>query len=362
MVVVTTLRPKAFGNLLGDVIKKGYCTGCASCVSSCPVLSLTMRCEKPTIIGTCINCEICYYQCPRTVFSVEDFERELFGRTRRGDEPFGVVRSVHAARSVDPNVKMVGTDGSFVTSLLLHALKNRKIDCAVISSIDPSERWKPIPKVAVTPEDVIRNAGTRYTSCPMILGLQEAVRDMGRRSVAFVGTGCAIEGVRKSRFIPKEYWDLGIHVKLAVGLFCMESFTDRLLKEYLPSNKVNLDEATKFHITKGRLIIKGKDSVLFKVPVKELSCYAMDGCHVCVDSTAEFADISVGGIGSEEGWSTVVVRSEVGEVFFKELLGAGCIEAKPLSAESFQDIIKFNALKKKQVEEGSHPSFPRASL
>jgi coenzyme F420 hydrogenase subunit beta len=233
------------------------------------------------------------------------------------------------------------------------------VDAAIISTVDPNYKWKPVPKVAVDPEDVINNAGTKYTSCPMLIGLREAVRDMEKMNVAFVGTGCTIEGIRKSRFLKKDYWNLGQHVKLAIGLFCMESFSDKLLREYLPKQGVNLEEVTKFHISKGSLILFKGDTIIFKVPVKILGEYATEGCHVCVDSTAEFADISVGGIGSEPGWSSVFIRSRMGELFFERVLKSGCIEAKPLPPEGLQNIIKFQELKIKMVQNKSKESFPK---
>ena len=101
---------------------------------------------------------------------------------------------------------------------------------------------------------------------------------------------------------------------------------------------------------------------MLKAPIKDLSQYSIDGCHLCVDSTAEFADISVGGIGSDKGWTTVVLRSETGEVFFNESLKSGCIEAKPLTEDGHSKVIKFNKLKRKQVEENSQGSFPRGSI
>ena len=36
------------------------------------------------------------------------------------------------------------------------------------------------------------------------------------------------------------------------------------------------------------------------------------GCNFCDDFTNKFADISVGSVGTPDGYSTVIVRSEVG--------------------------------------------------
>jgi coenzyme F420 hydrogenase subunit beta len=47
--------------------------------------------------------------------------------------------------------------------------------------------------------------------------------------------------------------------------------------------------------------------------VKELDHAVEKACGFCDDFTSRFADISVGSAGSGEGFSTVIVRSDVGE-------------------------------------------------
>ncbi len=351
--MTTVLKLKAFGSLISEVIRPGLCTGCGACVASCPVLALTMKGEQPAIIDRCINCGICYYQCPETSYSIEEFEKSIFGRVRRDDEPFGVYKSCFTARALNPDVRKVGTDGGFVTALLLYMMDNGKIDGAVICSKSNTELWKAEPKVAVNRDEIINNAGTKYTVCPMILGLSNAVRDLGKKSVAFVGTDHTIVAVRKSQLIKNEYWGLGGYVKLTIGLFCMECFSNRLLKEYIPNKGVDLSKITKFHITRGRFIIYSGDEVLLKAPIKELDPYVLQSCHKCLSLTAELADISVGGIGSEPGWTTVIIRSEQGEKFFNEALNAGYIEAKPLPTEGFNTVVKSSTFKRKKATESS---------
>ncbi len=48
-------------------------------------------------------------------------------------------------------------------------------------------------------------------------------------------------------------------------------------------------------------------------------------CLRCTDYTCRFADISVGGLGSEDGFNTIVVRTEKGMEVFEGALKAGYI-------------------------------------
>ncbi len=72
-------------------------------------------------------------------------------------------------------------------------------------------------------------------------------------------------------------------------------------------------------------------------------------CHVCGDFTAEFADLSVGSVGSPDGWSTVIVRSQRGEQALEAAEKAGLIKIKPVEeGKSGLGIIKRLAKRKKR--------------
>lgn len=346
--VTKPVPPKAFGVLLATIVKKGLCCGCGNCVAACPVIALTMKGETPAITGICVACEICYYQCPKVGFPSGKYEEMLFGRTRRGDEPIGVVREVYTARAVNEEFRSRGTDGGVVTALLSYLLKNGVIDGAVVCGVDSKEPWKAIPVLAVNDEDLIKTAGTKYTSAPMMLGLAEAVREHGRGSLAFVGTGCRVEALRKTQFEVKNYYWWGEQVKIAIGLFCFESFYDKILREYLPGKGVDLSKVTKFHITKGRFLVYSGSNILLKASLKETAQYALPSCSTCTNVTNEYADISVGGAGSPDGWNTVVLRSEIGEKLFKAAIEAGFIEATPISKEGLEAVVKLAGLKRRK--------------
>jgi coenzyme F420 hydrogenase subunit beta len=48
----------SFGRLRKDIIKPGICAACGACAASCP--SIVLEGEKPTLIGPCTACDICY--------------------------------------------------------------------------------------------------------------------------------------------------------------------------------------------------------------------------------------------------------------------------------------------------------------
>ncbi|MHA2035916.1 MAG: Coenzyme F420 hydrogenase/dehydrogenase, beta subunit C-terminal domain, partial [Promethearchaeota archaeon] len=58
--------------------------------------------------------------------------------------------------------------------------------------------------------------------------------------------------------------------------------------------------------------------------------YARHNCHFCEDLTADCSDISVGSIGSQSGWSSVITRTKSGEKIFKDAIKKGLIESQSL--------------------------------
>ncbi|MEM2876356.1 MAG: Coenzyme F420 hydrogenase/dehydrogenase, beta subunit C-terminal domain, partial [Candidatus Bathyarchaeia archaeon] len=114
---------------------------------------------------------------------------------------------------------------------------------------------------------------------------------------------------------------------------CSECFDyhgliEKHLKEELGLNPV---EIMKMNI-KGRMIIDLRSGRV-EVPLKRLKAYTIHGCESCPDFSAEFADVSAGGVGLE-GWTLTVIRSVRGEEIFNLALGDRLIEAKPVEKDS----------------------------
>jgi len=97
----------------------------------------------------------------------------------------------------------------------------------------------------------------------------------------------------------------------------------------------------KFDISSGKFnVYGGSGENLLSVSVKELEKYSRRGCMVCSDLTARLADISVGGIGSKPGFSTVIVRTDIGEKIFKRALELNAIRAEEISEQGLKSLVK----------------------
>jgi coenzyme F420 hydrogenase subunit beta len=323
-----------FGRLSQEVIRSGVCTRCGTCVSICPEKALVMEDETPRLVGKCTACGICYRACPRTITSIKsligDYVAAFVGKT-----------------ALD---KVKGQDGGIVTSLLLYALDNNLIDAAIVTQKSEKEPWKPVAKIATSAEDILKSSGSVYSHSQTVEALIEAI-NKGHRSIAFVGTPCNIDAVAKMQTQPFGILQLFMKAKiLKIGLFCMDSFDCEGIKEFFEEEKgIPLSSISKMGIASGKFNIIYDNDKSDACPVKDLDRCRSTSCHYCRDFTSELADISVGSVGSPEGFSTILVRTGVANELLEDAMENGYLTLKPLDREGLQKVLNLARLKKVQM-------------
>ena len=96
--------------------------------------------------------------------------------------------------------------------------------------------------------------------------------------------------------------------------------------DHLQENVLGLEAVKKLDIKGKELRVYDKEGTLHIVPFDDIEAYGNAGCFVCQDYTAELADISVGSVGSEPGWSTVLTRTDKAEDLLTGARAQGYIE------------------------------------
>jgi coenzyme F420 hydrogenase subunit beta len=207
-----------------------------------------------------------------------------------------------------------GQDGGVASTLLISGMQKGLFDSALV--VKRMDGYWAEAVVAENVDDILQAKGTKYIRVHFMSKLLDLLAK-GKRKVAVVGTPCLVRAARRvQQGLLSEYPDLELTI---IGLFCFEEFNYWTLKaETKRLLNVDLDSAEKTQIRKGKYIVRvdGKDS---SVNVKELSAAVENGCLRCPDFTAVYSDISVGSVGSEDGYSTVIVRSDVGEKLLEKL-------------------------------------------
>jgi len=345
-------KPKIFGHLMAEVIRKNLCVSCGACEAVCPVISIELVEGTPKLVGLCTACGMCYNNCPQAEFEVEELEKQVFGRARKEDEAeIGVFMACYAVRAKDSDTLEKCQDGGAVTAILSKFLADGG-ECAVVAGLEEGRVWVPKPMVALSKEEVALGAGTKYTPSPTLVGVASAVNEYEKRRVAVVGTPCQMRALRKIE--TGVYSDAKIReaADLAVGLFCMETFSHSSLMEFLEKEKVDASKVTKFDIKKGKFIAYQDGEAVYSVKLSRVKEHVRPCCHLCDDFAAEFADLSVGNVGSPDGWSTVVVRTERGEAALRAAEKGGLVEVKPLEEvkPGLKSVVKLAKMKKKKAK------------
>jgi coenzyme F420 hydrogenase subunit beta len=121
----------------------------------------------------------------------------------------------------------------------------------------------------------------------------------------------------------------------SVGLFCKHSFNPKKLKEEVKKLlDVDIDQAEKTQIRGDKFVVQvsGKE---YSCNVDQLNNAIEAGCTYCNDFPAMFADLAVGSTGSENGCSTVLVRTEKAKLCWDTIeFTKGAVKKDEIAASS----------------------------
>jgi len=325
--------PKIFASLQAEVINKELCTFCGGCIAACPVnVVVPAPEEKPTLKGRCILCGLCYYSCPRVELPLRAIEQAFFDRDRTEKEAIlGIHHEIWSARSTDEAILKVCQDGGVVTSLLGHALKNKVIDHAVVVGTDSANHWRPRGVVISNSDQLAQVASSKYTATGSLAALADAVAGYPASKLAIVGLPCQIQTLR--RMHTRGNSKLTEQIAFTIGLFCYNTYRYQGLIQELVVKQHNVDpgQITKMECKNNLFRAYQGDQVKIEVPLKKLTPYVLPGCQKCRDFTAELADISIGHAGSEEGWCTVITRTEKGVKLLEDCCTTGFVQRRTVS-------------------------------
>jgi coenzyme F420 hydrogenase subunit beta len=144
-------------------------------------------------------------------------------------------------------------------------------------------------------------------------------------TIAFVGVPCQIQALRKTNELVGQFKDT-----ISIGLFCRENWSFSCMRALVEDDYgVSLDSVEKFDIKKGKLKLF-HDGKMTDIPLAETHPYVRINCQICLDFSAELADVSVGAVGTPKGWSTIIVRTKKGEEIVEGAREKGYIDVKDI--------------------------------
>lgn len=357
---------KTFFNLVQDIQKPGLCHHCGGCVTFCTAINygaLEMsEAGKPQYkdVEKCIECGICYMICPE-IHEIDEEQKRLVSWS----SPMGRVLHTAVARSTEEEVRSRATDGGVVTALLLQLFDRGQINGAIVTR--QTGLFQREPWLALSRDDILESAGFHFdTSHGMKLFSDEystyapSVHELGHmaqqglRRIAFVGTPCQINTVRRMEVLGIVPADA---IKYHFGLFCTGNFA------FGPDQRNRLeevggfkwDEVARINI-KEELLVHLLSGEKKSIPLEKLEFMKRYACRFCSDYSAEFADISFGGLGAEEGWTTVITRTPVGRAVYASARGEVIEEYQAkdgshVGAKVLSKVQKWSGTKKEKAAE-----------
>jgi coenzyme F420 hydrogenase subunit beta len=141
-----------------------------------------------------------------------------------------------------------------------------------------------------------------------------------------VGTPCQVRTIRKMQYLGILPADV---IRYTIGLFCAENLSfdaqgrskleTRLHFDFADVDKMNVKESFNITLTSGRTI---------RVPFEELDDLARPSSLVCTEFANDYADIAAGGLGSPDGYTTILVRTDAGKAIYDDAMRRGYIERR----------------------------------
>jgi len=334
-----------------QVIKKGLCTGCGACQGMCPYW------------GSVDGRTICYFDCERHEGRCQAFcpnmptdykaLREKFFDKASVIPEVGPLKALYVARATDASIREGGAQhGGTVTALVEFAIKNGFMDAAVLSGED--EYGDPVGVLATTSEEVRKASGSSFKIPPTLATLNKALAANEYKKIGVVATPCKAKAVYKMKSKPLPDKDNNAdNIGMVIGLFCgwglewdgLKALSEKTAdgervyhSDILPSKYHSMEFST--------------ESGTKSVDLDEVLPMVRGVCKACDDMTCEFADISVGGARTgdgwevDKGWNQVIIRSEQGEKLFKAALDVGVIEIRNTPDGALDKLKQASASKK----------------
>ncbi len=227
--------------------------------------------------------------------------------------------------------------------MLAFALDKGAIDAAIVAGFNEEIPYRPEGKIVTESRELTRYARSKYGGTPPVNALlSSAVLEGNLSRLGIIGCPCHVHGLRKIQFAQKPK-RIAQSVRLVMGLFCGTQFyfegTRHILAELCGVD--SLDEIAMIDYRwgdwPGRFYVKTRAGREVLVDRHEyvyhnlLPAWQRDRCTMCIDHTAELADIAIGdfwvpgaGAGSP-GWSLVMARNELGMQFLKQAAEEGYI-------------------------------------
>lgn len=334
------------------MLEESLCTGCGACVGLCPYQVIYH--DRTVQLH---NCDLedgrCYAYCPRTLTDLTALRKLLFDPVDWTPE-IGSVQGYYFSRAADPELRAAAQHGGTVTALMELALAEGLIDSAIVSSRNQELEQEGL--LINDKKNLRRNAGSKFTVSPTVAAYHKlAAKDQG--SIGVVATPCQAMALAKMKLKPGTEDAAKVRqLQLVIGLYCGWTLSLEKYLKMLSGHQISRETISGFDIPAGKNVLEvfTKDGVT-TIPFNEVDACIRESCRYCLDSTAEYADISVGSArfagdwADVRKWNQLIVRTAKGRELLDLAIKKGVLEIREAPAETLNELKEAAARKKKEA-------------
>jgi len=336
--------------MIKDVVDSGACCSCGICIASCPEKALELdNSYLPRVLDSCTNCGICREICPRVEMPFSDIANLLKkeNNIQYEEELLGNYNQIFLARMSDSTLREKTYCGGSTTAFLIYLLEKGLIDKALLTGKehDLSFCGHPKPVVASSKEEILACADTKPTANPILAKLP-----VEGGKIAFVGTPCHVQGIRKAQYLTKfgkvskeRCKELVGNIEFVIGLNCFFAFKKDGVDQMLSKVGLNEKDLKKFYNWKGKSVALLPDGKKIEDFGEGGDFDSLNlGCLLCYPSySAKLSDITFGKCMIEEwGWNDVISRSEKADRILREMIEQKILEVIPLNKDERSEILE----------------------
>lgn len=302
---------------INEIKASHLCYGCGTCNVVCAHQAITMQYDNigrllPIIDELkCTNCGLCYNNCPSL-----DMKGIQLPETE--DKYIGHVENVYIGKATEERIYRNSQSGGLVTATVKYLLDSGKIEAAIMCRVDDAIEYTPKAVVITSTEDLYSCQKSSYVPIDIVSAMKRIDQ---YQSIAVIGTGCHIQGIRALQNFNKKYKE---KIKYTLGLICdrtlCKTATDVLYGGcYKEISKRLIWRDKSLNYKEARILIKTTDNRTAQVPTWKRHAlkdpFTNPRCRICFDKLNTGSDIVFGdpwGMSNVDwngGMSLVLTRS-----------------------------------------------------
>ena len=336
-----------FERLKNQVIAKGLCTHCGTCIALAKGKLVFQESQKGPLPKLVDHADfpddrLIFAACPGKGLNYCRLNRHVFGKMP-GNMLLGSFKNLYIGYSRNDNIRENSASGGIISHTLIYLLENSIIDGAVIVRMRRDKPWLAEPFIATTPQEILDGAQSVYTPVAVNTILPEISTFPGK--LAYVGTPDQVASVR---YLQMQDYAPVQKIKYILGPYVGTLMYLEAVTSYLKSNQVHsLSDIRSLKYRDGEwpghLAITLKDGRVLRAKKFYynylIPFYITNSSLLSVDFANELTDISVGDAWSPEfirqgkGFSVVVSRSEKGAELLEKMQQNVQIDLVPISAQ-----------------------------